>query len=224
MAASHPAPQSGPKTAFGKWMVYKVIPQYANNVQGLVYVGAAILIIIVGLRGLGSVAGTIPIVPSFIINEADNKINVNYVMFALFLEFFLLLVLSIVTFFTPEEDHSHGGAAASPAAPSNVGVDAAKLRQELSQLKAVADEDLRMLDSYVARMGELSKRLAGVNREYLNAVAELKASYKPDTFKNAAGEEIKTLDAYLDKVTGLTQRLAAIKKDFIATVSEIKKA
>ena len=66
-------------------MVYKFVPQYANNVQGLVYMGAACLIIIVGLRGIGKVAASIAIVPKFLLG-LDGKVAPMWVMAALFLE------------------------------------------------------------------------------------------------------------------------------------------
>jgi len=66
-------PLHQPKTVVGKFMANKFIPKYANKVMGFVYLGAAVLIIIVGLRGLGSLAGTVGIIPSFLIGP-DNKI------------------------------------------------------------------------------------------------------------------------------------------------------
>ena len=87
-----------PKTAFGRFMVYTIVAKYANNIQGFVYMGAAILIIIVGLRGLGELAGTLSAVPKFLLDHEGMKIDPNWVMIALFLEFFLLMILAIVTF------------------------------------------------------------------------------------------------------------------------------
>ena len=100
MTARKREPLHQPKTAIGKFMTFKFIPKYSNNVMGLVYLGAAILIIIVGLRGLGAIAGTVGLIPSFLIG-ADNKIDPYWVMLALLLEFGMLFLLGIVTFYTP---------------------------------------------------------------------------------------------------------------------------
>ncbi len=167
--------QSGPKTAFGRFMVYKFIPQYANNVQGLVYMGAAILIIIIGLRGLGTAAYGIPIVPKFLFDEA-HKVSVNWVMVALFLEFGLLLTLALVTFFTPEEDAGHGGHAEQKAAPTDGELQ--RIKAQLSELKNIAEADVKALNSYIDGLGEVNKRLAAVKQDFFKSLSELKQVFK----------------------------------------------
>ncbi|MFH0733780.1 MAG: hypothetical protein V1773_04295 [bacterium] len=170
-----------PKTAFGKFMVYEFIPKYSNNVMGIVYMGAAILIIVVGLRGLGKVAGKIPVVPSFLIDQAEGKIDPNYVMGALFLEFFLLFILAIVTFFTPEEDHSaaHGSAGShdqktEPTLASKVPA----FRDEMQQLKTMADEEIRTIDTYLDKFEGLSKKLQKIQLANIQAIQMMKDSLK----------------------------------------------
>ncbi|MBI2417880.1 MAG: hypothetical protein HYV28_08255 [Ignavibacteriales bacterium] len=152
--------QSGPKTAFGRFMVYTFIPNYANNVQGLVYMGAALLIIIVGLRGLGAVAYNIPIVPKFLLDEATHKVSANWVMIALFTEFSLLMILAIVTFFTPEE---MGGGAEHHAKAPTQSEEIVKIKLALKELKEVADEEhpLNPIDIYggTKLAGEVSYRI-----------------------------------------------------------------
>ena len=36
-----------PRTSFGRYMAYNFIPKHANKVNGLVYLGASLLIIVV---------------------------------------------------------------------------------------------------------------------------------------------------------------------------------
>lgn len=172
--------QSGPKTAFGKWMVYKFIPQYSNNVQGLVYVGAAVLIIIVGLRGLGTVAGDLAMVPSFMIDE-KNAIDKNWVLGALFLEFFLLFILALVTFFTPEEVHygeeQKDQAGSSAVSPNVINVPkglSADLKAELESLQKVTDAQMKAIEDYVDKYNALSKKITMIQQSQLNSLAELK--------------------------------------------------
>lgn len=215
---------NNPKTGFGKWMVYTVIPNYSNNVQGVVYVGAAILIIIVGLRGLGSVAGSIPIVPGFLINEADNKVDVNFVMMALFLEFFLLLILSIVTFFTPEESHGHAPAAHAPVSSEGGKLDLSSLKQELSQFRHVAEEEIRAVDAYIDRMGKLGHQMGAMSKQYAQTLGEMNQHFKADTLKGVAEQEIKNVEGFVTKIGALTQNIVNIKKEYIQALTEIKQS
>ncbi|MCE1189103.1 MAG: hypothetical protein LWX56_08165 [Ignavibacteria bacterium] len=174
MSAKH-TNQTGPKTAFGRFMVYKFIPQYANNVQGLVYMGAAFLIIIVGLRGLGTVAYTISIVPPFLLDSATHKVSANWVMIALFLEFTLLMTLAVVTMFTPEDmgapepsEHGHQGQSE----------DIVRIKQALSELKEVADEDLKVLNTYIEQINNVNKKLVQTKADFFKSLTELKTLFK----------------------------------------------
>lgn len=65
--------------------------KYANQTLGLVYIGAAILIIIIGLRGLKFIPSTEP----------------SLVFFALGLEFTLLILFAFTVMYGREEDDSH---------------------------------------------------------------------------------------------------------------------
>lgn len=170
---------SEPKTGFGKWMVYTVIPQYSNNVQGLVYIGAALLIIIVGIRGLGTLAGELAIIPAFILDH-EGKLNANIVMMALFLEFFLLLVLALVTFFTPEDisyhsgENEEGGASHASAGVVNVPKGVSQdLKNELEQLKTVTDQQLKAIDDFVEKVNALNRKLTKVQLDSIKALQEM---------------------------------------------------
>ncbi|HPN38755.1 MAG TPA: hypothetical protein PL041_10145 [Melioribacteraceae bacterium] len=169
---------NNPKTAFGKYMVYEFIPNYSNNVMGIVYMGAAILIIVVGLRGLGKVAGNLAVVPSFLIGS-DGKIDPSYVMGALFLEFFLLVILATVTFFTPEDSHGHAPEAHHDTKPEAIPVSKVpQFRDEMQQLKTMADEEIRTIDNYLTKFEELSKKLQKIQLANLQAIQMMKDSIK----------------------------------------------
>jgi len=79
------------KHPFGKWMVSEITLRYENNAQAMAYWGAAILIFLIGLRG-------IKIIPK---NEP------TLILLGLELEFGLLFLLGMVTFFKPEEERRH---------------------------------------------------------------------------------------------------------------------
>jgi hypothetical protein len=74
--------------------------QYANAILGMVYMGAAVLIIIIGIRGLKFIPSSEP----------------SIILFALSLEFILLIVYAVMLIFSPKEDEreqihsSHDGA------------------------------------------------------------------------------------------------------------------
>ncbi|NUN07642.1 MAG: hypothetical protein HUU54_00525 [Ignavibacteriaceae bacterium] len=179
MATQKQNTTTGPKTAFGRYMVYNFIPNYANNVQGLVYMGAALLIIIVGLRGLGTVAYDIPIVPRFLFDEATHKVSPMWVMTSLFLEFALLMVLAIVTFFTPEEAGGHEPAPAA-AAPDTKASEAeiAKIKQQIAEFKVIADEEMKALNNYAENIAKVSQKLAAVKADFFKSMSEMKQVFK----------------------------------------------
>ncbi len=62
--------------------------EYGNQMLGFVYIGAAVLIILIGLRGLKFIPPTKP----------------SVIIFALFLEFVLLLLYAITVIYTRSED------------------------------------------------------------------------------------------------------------------------
>jgi hypothetical protein len=155
-------------------MVYTVIPKYANNIQGLVYMGAAILIIIVGLRGLGTLASKIPIVPGFLL--AGEKIDPNWVMIALFLEFSLLMVLAVVTFFTPEdsggfEGHPHHAGGGSSD-------ELMRIKQAMQELRGVAEEDIKSLNDYVEQINNVNRKLVQAKADFFKSLTDLKQLFK----------------------------------------------
>ncbi|MCF8240749.1 MAG: hypothetical protein K9J16_05125 [Melioribacteraceae bacterium] len=163
-----------PKTAFGRYMVYKFIPAYANNVSGVVYMGAAILIIIVGLRGLGKVAGELAIVPKFLLDAEGAKIDPNWVMLALFLEFFLLMILATVTFFTPEEAHGPG----EETADEKPAVERPDFKKELEHLKNLTDEEVKMIETYLEKFESIQNKITQIQMNSMKALSSMKDTLK----------------------------------------------
>ncbi|GMU85659.1 MAG: hypothetical protein AMXMBFR48_09010 [Ignavibacteriales bacterium] len=178
MAAQNQKPVGGPKTSFGRYMVYNFIPNYANNVQGLVYMGAALLIIIVGLRGLGTVAYDIPIVPKFLFDEETHKVAPMWVMTSLFLEFALLMVLAIVTFFTPED--AFGGHAEEEKKSSAPLSDAevAKAKQTIADLRGVVDAEMKVINDQLSNLENINKKLTAQKNEFYKSISELRQVFK----------------------------------------------
>ena len=159
-----------PRTSFGKYMAYNFIPKHANKVNGLVYLGASILIIVVGLRGLGKLAGSVSVIPQFFIG-ADNKIDPTWVLAALLIEFTMLLLLGFVTFFTL------GDPVSRPKESDKL--DTAELKENLRELKDFADEEMKIVESYLEKFDNLSKKVTQIQAVNLNAIKKMK-----DTIEN----------------------------------------
>lgn len=94
-------PEHKASTGFGQWMQSYVGPYWTNNVSGLVYGGAAFLVIIVGLRGLGKLSES-PYVPHFLLAD-DGRLYQLPVLVALGIECLMLIVLAILYMYTPEK-------------------------------------------------------------------------------------------------------------------------
>lgn len=179
MAESKKRNRHEPRTFIGRFMVYYFVPQYANNVQGLVYIGAALLIIVVGLRGLGaSVAGN-PLVPEFLI-EGD-RIGIQWVMIALYIEFVMLFILAFVTFFTPEEPHTKEDkekADAAGAAQAKININAKEIKDSVDILKSLTEDEVKMIDGYLERFDKISEKVNDINKKNLQALSEMKETLK----------------------------------------------
>jgi hypothetical protein len=77
---------------FGKglrlYMAHHFTEKYSNNVTGLAYGGAGVLIIAIGIRGLKLIPAARP----------------SYILFAIFLEFSMLMLMAVTLFYTEEEE------------------------------------------------------------------------------------------------------------------------
>ncbi|MBU0561269.1 MAG: hypothetical protein KJ799_16825 [Bacteroidetes bacterium] len=164
---------TGPKTAIGRYMVYTFIPRYANNVSGIVYMGAAILIIIVGLRGLGEIAGQLAIVPKFLLDHEGVKIDANWVMLALFLEFSLLMIMAFVTFMTPEEEAGHGAGHAEVEKPVTPSLNLPEYKQELAKLHHLSTEEMKLISNYITEFEALSDKITKIQERNVAALKSM---------------------------------------------------
>jgi hypothetical protein len=76
------------RSKFSLWMVNEMVRKYENNVQGFAYLGASLLIVVIGLRGV----------------QILTQDNSTFIVLALLLEFTLIGVLGIMVFYKPEEN------------------------------------------------------------------------------------------------------------------------
>jgi hypothetical protein len=72
------------------YMKFHFAEQYSNTVTGMAYGGAAFLIFVVGIRGLKFISATKP----------------SFILFALGIEFSMLVLLAITMIYTVEEEHT----------------------------------------------------------------------------------------------------------------------
>ncbi len=75
------------KHRFSQWMVADVVKKYENNVQGLAYLGAGILILFIGLRGLQIIGKNDPL----------------FIILPLEIEFTIISLLGLLIFYKPDE-------------------------------------------------------------------------------------------------------------------------
>lgn len=161
-----------------------------NRVNGMVYYGAAILIIIVGLRGLGSIAGELEIIPRWLLTfdkDGIGKVDPNWVLFALFLEFFMLLIMATFNFLKPvhmdpatpaaETAHAH--------APASSDADIAALEERVKQARKAMDEinklgqeKMAMVNGVIDQFEQLNKKINKIQSETLNSLNGIKDAVK----------------------------------------------
>lgn len=82
--------KGSPLQGLAMYMKFHFVENYANNVQGLAYAGAAFLIIVVGVRGLKFIPAVKP----------------SPILFALGVEFTMLCLLAITMLYTEEEERT----------------------------------------------------------------------------------------------------------------------
>lgn len=74
--------------------------RYSNVIQALVYAGAAFLVVIVGLRGLGDLS-QLQFMPNWLLEESTGRISINLVIAGLIAEFAMLMALAYVFYRVP---------------------------------------------------------------------------------------------------------------------------
>lgn len=143
------------------------IVAHSNKVMGLVYVGAAILIIVVGFRGLSTKAADV--LPSFMLGP-EGAVSLNLVVFALVLEFALLLLLSLVTFKTPHEENGKK----EVVHPASNGFDIQLFRSEMDKIKEITREEKTMISSYLDDFEKMSDRIINIQEKNVKALKTMR--------------------------------------------------
>ena len=138
------------------YMTRHFAEKYSNNVQGFAYGGAAILIVIIGIRGLKFIPPTQP----------------SILLAAITLEFSMLVLLAVTLFYTEEEQRMD-------KLMRNLEESSEGQKYELINLVRTSQQqqrDLASMVDYIQRQTENLQRMAdaltGANREYIIQVAQ----------------------------------------------------
>ena len=138
------------------YMTRHFAEKYSNNVQGFAYAGAAILIVVIGIRGLKFIPPTQP----------------SVLLAAITLEFTMLMLLAITLFYTEEEQRID-------KLIRNLEESSEGQKFELINLVRTSQQqqrDLASMVDYIQRQTVDLKRMAdaltGANKEYIVQVAQ----------------------------------------------------
>jgi hypothetical protein len=138
------------------YMTRHFAEKYSNNVQGFAYGGAALLIVVIGIRGLKFIPPTEP----------------SILLTAITLEFTMLTLLAVTLFYTEEEQRMD-------KLIRNLEESSEGQKFELINLVRTSQQqqrDLAAMVDYIQRQSENLQRMAdaltGANREYIIQVAQ----------------------------------------------------
>lgn len=138
------------------YMTRHFAEKYSNNVQGFAYGGAALLIVVIGIRGLKFIPPTQP----------------SILLTAITLEFSMLLLLAVTLFYTEEEQRMD-------KLIRNLEESSEGQKFELINLVRTSQQqqrDMAAMVDYIQRQSDNLQRMAdaltGANREYIIQVAQ----------------------------------------------------
>jgi hypothetical protein len=212
---------------FSFWLKYKFAAEYEKSIQALVYAGAALLVIIVGLRGLGDISD-VPIIPGFLLNH-EGKIDSNLVMIGLLVEFTMLCLLAAVSFFSPRDrdqdlQSSINNLAETvdtltEAVPSEVGQTLMKSAQETKNaIESFLNKEMEILDKIKTQTEE---RLLQLNEDNVKIRQNISQGIVDSTnqVKIFLQNEKETLNKYNSLVENL---IADTRNSFQSITSSLK--
>lgn len=176
------------------YMTRHFAEKYSNNVQGFAYGGAALLIVIIGIRGLKFIPPTQP----------------SILLAAITLEFAMLVLLAVTLFYTEEEQRMD-------KLMRNLEESSEGQKYELINLVRTSQQqqrDLASMVDYIQRQTDNLQRMAdaltGANREYIIQVAQRAvAEYvTAETSKEITEKVIREkIDAALGQMFGNSRQL-----------------
>lgn len=220
------------KTGLMHWLKYKFATDFDQYIQAMVYFGAAFLVIIVGLRGLGDLSGATAI-PEFFL-DADGKIDSRWVMTGLVVEFLMLCLLAAVSFFSPSEKRedlqssieslSLSVAKLTDTIPSELVQKLISSTQETATAaERLLSDEIEILNNFKAKLDE---RIAQLDQDIIQVRQNI-AQGMLDTAKEmeaVVSKEKETLDKYNKLVDTLIDGTSGALSNISENISgEVKK-
>lgn len=227
------------RSGFGYWLKYKFATEFDQYIQAMVYFGAAFLVIIVGLRGLGNLKD-VAAIPGFLLGE-DGKIDTGFVMTGLLIEFLLLCLLAAVSFFSPSEkkddlqtsieDLNLSVAKFAESIPSEI------VQKIIASTQETADTAERLLTDEIEIFknfrAKLDERIAQIDQDIIHvrqniAQGMIDTSSQMESIINKEKETLgnynKLVDTLIENTTGTLSTLsenisAEIKRTFATTAA-----
>jgi hypothetical protein len=131
--------------------------KHSNKVLGIVYAAAAILILTIGLRALGTSVAYSPFVPEFLVDPSTNRVATHWIMFALMIQSISLIILSFITYYSSKE------------ASAEVSAEYNELKRSLDEMKRQMETKLFLMDNYIKEFEEISEKI-NHNNEYAEQI------------------------------------------------------
>jgi len=202
-------------TWLGDKMTTSWIERYENNITGLVYFGAGLLVVVVGLRGLGEriIELGFPF-PTWLVAKDGLKLGVIFV--ALFIEFGLLVFLALFTFFKDEEKQESGR--------SVLNVNFGPIENLLYQIRDNTTEIKQLLSGNGESLEGIRQRLESIDektekekvKELLNeliVIFEVKLKEIVAILGSAETEKIKMISESVVLITQSVDKISVNIKD-----------
>ncbi|NOQ97521.1 MAG: hypothetical protein GQ561_05080, partial [Calditrichae bacterium] len=209
---------------FSYWLKYNFAAEYEKSIQAMVYAGAALLVIIVGLRGLGNISD-VPFIPNFLLNH-EGKIDSNFVMIGLLVEFTMLCLLAAVSFFSPRDSDKDLQSSInnlaetvdtlSETVPSEVGQTLMKSAQETkSAIESFLNKEMEILDKSKKQTEE---RLLQLNEDTVKIRQNISQGIVDST--NQVGIFFQNEKETINRYNSLIENLIADTKDSFQSITK----
>jgi uncharacterized protein YoxC len=199
---------------------------------------------------LGTIAAELPTVPKFLIDHETHKVDPNYVMIALFIEFFLLLIMAAANFFKPvhleepKEEEEKSQEEISPL-PTLTDRDIENLRRRTNEYKAILDESNKAIkekfvslssvwmqfedlmkqkfatmDDFVKHSENLQKKVAQLQSQLADTKEIGKAV---SDLQNLSKEKLTIVNNMVEQLSQVTERINKMHMGMINSLSDLKK-
>lgn len=220
-----------PITLTGNAIVNKINPEWGNNILGLVYFGAAFLVIVVGLRGLGEQINKIEVLVTLngILQGAlieAKGVKLGLIFIALIFEFTMLCLLAITKFFEPENERESEQDLLKPSnSLLTIKFENLITERDINNAKILIgylDRDYsgqgsrlrNELNEIVTVMSGIKSKTEALEKYIKNDITEIKDETKPNITKTIVAPLKNDIDKINGTLKGIETSLNEIKTTF----------